>query len=152
MINDLPLPVTNDPVDHGFWASALQSQLVVQRCSGCRLLRFPPRPMCPKCQSSDSGWQVMSGRGKVWSFATPASPLLPAFEALTPYVTAVVSLDEHEDLRVVGPLLLAPGGDIQGVRADQLSIGQAVSIEFKRLADDVALPCWVLAPSGRQGE
>ena len=39
----------------------------------CGELRFPPRPCCPHCQSFDSEWRRMSGRGRIWSYVAPAS-------------------------------------------------------------------------------
>ncbi len=144
MIEDIPLPATDDPVDAPFWQGALRSELLIQCCSHCGEMRFPPRPMCPQCQSHQCEWQAVSGRGRIWSFVAPASPLLPAFEALKPYVTALVELEEKPTLRVVAPVLIAPDGDIKGVQASEVSIGQAVTVVFKRFADDVAMPCWLL--------
>tara|TARA_R100001480_G_scaffold25913_6_gene36198 strand:+ start:2270 stop:2602 length:333 start_codon:yes stop_codon:yes gene_type:complete len=107
-------------------------------------MRFPPRPMCPSCQSSESRWQPVSGRGRVWSFAVPSSPLLPAFEKLTPYVVALVELVELPSLRMIGPVLLSAGGEVSGVRAEDVHIGATVSVDFRQYTDDVVMPCWVL--------
>lgn len=143
MIDDIPLPATDDPVDAPFWQGTLGSQLLMQRCDQCNEMRFPPRPMCPHCQCISCQWAAVSGRGRIWSFVAPESPLLPAFESLKPYVTALVELDEDPTLRLVGPVLNRFDGDIKGVEAAQVYIGQTVSVVFKRLADDVAMPCWV---------
>lgn len=146
MIDDIPLPATDDPVDAPFWEGTLRNKLLMQCCVQCGEMRFPPRPMCPHCQSSSCEWQVVSGRGRIWSFAVPESPLLPAFESLKPYVTALVELEEQSTLRVVGPMLSGPDGDIKGVTPDQVHIGQAVQVAFKQFAEDVAMPCWVPQP------
>lgn len=144
MIENIPLPATDDPVDTLFWEGTLQSELRIQCCQQCGELRFPPRPMCPLCQSQSSVWRPVSGRGKIWSFAAPASPLLPAFEKLTPYVVALVELAEAPGLRMLGPVLHAPGGDLAGICITKIDIGRSVKVDFKRYSDDVALPCWVL--------
>jgi len=144
MIEGLPLPVTDDRVDAGYWTAALHSRLVIQTCAVCRRRRFPPRLMCPHCQSDSFEWVEVSGRGTLWSFATPEPPLLPAFAALVPYVTGVVALDEDAGIRIVGPILLREGGDISGVSGDDVRIGQRVRVCFRRYADDVAMPCWVI--------
>lgn len=143
MIEDIPLPATDDPIDAPFWQGALNSTLLIQYCGWCDEMRFPPRPMCPHCQSSRCEWRAVSGRGRIWSFATPESPLLPAFEALKPYVTALVELEENPAVRIVGPVLSGPDGEIKGVNASRVHIGQAVTVAFKHFADDVAMPCWV---------
>ncbi|MFT5711116.1 MAG: putative OB-fold protein [Halioglobus sp.] len=144
MIEDFPLPATDDPVDAPFWQGTLRSKLLMQCCGQCGAMRFPPRPMCPQCQCSRCDWRAVSGRGRIWSFATPESPLLPAFEALKPYVTALVELDENPALRIVGPVLTGPDGEVKGVNASRVHIGQAVTVAFKHFSSDVAMPCWVL--------
>jgi uncharacterized OB-fold protein len=144
MIESIPLPTTDDPTDAPFWQAALRGELLVQRCDNCGHYRFPPRPMCPDCQSLQMNWLPLSGRGTIWSFALPQPPLLPAFQALLPYVTAVVELAEHPQLRITGPILDAGTGSIQGVSPTSVAIGAPVQIDFWRCADDVALPCWRL--------
>ena len=120
MIDTIPLPATDDPHDAPFWSAALRSQLVVQSCDKCARLRFPPRPVCPYCQSTAHQWRVLSGAATVWSYAKPSSPLLPAFEALTPYVVVLAQIDEDP------------------------SIGAPLRVAFRQYAPDVALPCWTL--------
>lgn len=144
MIPTLPLPVTDDPTDAGFWRAALRSELTVQQCESCARYRFPPRPMCPYCHCMGTRWVAMSGRGRVWSFAAPQPPLLPAFAALIPYVTLVVELEEDSRLRIVGPLVNGETGGIQGVAPSAVRIGDPVRVRFIRYADDVAMPCWSL--------
>jgi uncharacterized OB-fold protein len=147
MIENMPLPVTDDPIDAPYWRAALRGELVVQQCAQCGARHFPPRAMCPACQSMALCWQPVSGRGTVWSCAAPQPPLLPAFAALLPYVTAVVALEENPQLRIVGAVLDAAGGRMQGVPAQAVRIGAAVRVAFLRCAEDVALPCWTLASS-----
>jgi uncharacterized OB-fold protein len=144
MISDIPLPTTNNPIDAPFWRAALEDRLVVQACGRCQRARHPPRAMCPNCQSMEVVWSQASGRGRIWSFAVPSPPLLPAFAALTPYVTAVVELDDVPGIRIVGAVLDATSGDIAGVDPARIKIGAAVEVHFVRFADDVALPCWRL--------
>lgn len=143
MIEVMPLPATNDGADAPFWQAALRSQLVIQKCARCARLRFPPRPMCPYCRSCEHDWEVMSGNARIWSFATPRAPLLPVFEALTPYVVAIAELDEDPLLRVIGNLLAADGSSVKGVDVAGVRIGARVRVRFKTYAADVALPCWL---------
>ena len=46
-----------------FWEAAKGGELVGQRCADCGVLRAPPRPMCPHCNSVKSEVQTLSGRG-----------------------------------------------------------------------------------------
>lgn len=142
MITDIPLPTTSDPVDAPFWLAALRSALVVQTCGQCATARHPPRAMCPQCQSMDVDWVEASGQGRIWSFAVPSPPLLPAFAALAPYVTAVVELDDFPGLRLVGPMLNEVSGTHADVDPARIAIGDPVRVSFLRCAEDVALPGW----------
>ena len=141
-MDDVLLPVV-DEVSQPFWAGALAGELRVQRCGGCDRLRFPPRPMCPWCQSTDVTWDTMSGRGTIYSFVVAHPPLLPAFAAVAPYNVALVELDEDPTIRMVGNVVAAPGEAINSVDSAMLRIGEPVQAVFDRVTDEVALLRWV---------
>ena len=65
-----------------FWAGCQRGELLVQACDDCGRWRFPPRPMCPDCQSVALHWVPTSGRASVWSFVVAHPPLLPAYAEL----------------------------------------------------------------------
>lgn len=144
MVEGYPLPAI-DSVSAPFWEAAARGELRMQACVACGNLRFPPRPMCPWCQSLDHEWRLMSGRATVWSFVVPHPPLLPAFMPLAPYNVVVVELDEAPTLRLVGNLVASPDGPINEVDPATIEIGQPVRVVFQRVADDVTLPRWMLA-------
>ena len=147
MIEGAPLPaVTEDSAP--FWEAAGRGELRIQACTSCGLLRFPPRPMCPRCQSIELEWRLMSGRGRIWSFVVPHPPLLPAFMPLAPYNVIVVELDEDPTVRLVGNLLDTPGGAINEVDPATIRIGEPVQVVFQPAGEDVFLPRWVRDRSG----
>lgn len=132
-----------DEHGRGFWDGALAGELRVQACGGCGRLRFPPRPLCPWCQSPDSAWKALSGRGSVWSFVVPHPPLLPEFAAVAPYNVVVVALDEDPAIRLVGNLVAGAGAAIDSVDPATITIGEPVRAEFEPVTDAVALLRWV---------
>ncbi len=138
------LPDIEDEDGRPFWQAASRGELVVQSCGACRQLRFPPRPMCPRCQSIDQVWVKVSGRGKIWSWVLAHPPLLPAYAELAPYPVVVVSLEEDPSLRMVGNLVARPGGAINEVSADTIEIGANVSVVFEDV-DGVAMPRWIIS-------
>jgi uncharacterized OB-fold protein len=144
MIEGTPLPATDDPIDAPFWQATLRGRLIVQTCRACGRRRFPPRPMCPHCQACDPVWAPMSGTGRIWSFAIPHPPLLPAFAKLAPYVVVVVELEEDPSIRMVGNLVASADGEINEIDPATVKIGMPVRVVFHRAAEDVALPRWVL--------
>jgi uncharacterized OB-fold protein len=142
MIEGAPLPAVTE--DSGpFWEACGRGELRIQACSNCGLLRFPPRPMCPRCQSIESEWKLMSGRGRVWSFVVPHPPLLPAFMPLAPYNVVVVELDEDPTIRLVGNLLASPDGPINEIDSTTITIGEPVQVVFQPAGEDIVLPRWV---------
>jgi hypothetical protein len=145
MIETIPLPATDDLQDAPFWQATLRGELAIQRCRQCGKLRFPPRPMCPACQSFDRTWKALSGRGRIWSVVIPHPPLLPSFAKLVPYNVIVVELDEDPTIRMVGNLVKSAQGGINEIDPHTIRIGAAVRVVFHRAAEDVMLPRWVLA-------
>jgi uncharacterized OB-fold protein len=145
MIEGAPLPATDNPLDAPFWQAALRGELVVQTCLACGRRRFPPRPMCPHCQSFENAWRPVSGRGRIWSFVVPHPPLLPAFADVAPYNVILVELEEDSKIRIVGNLVASAGGEINEIDPATIEIGSPVRVVFHLAAEDVALPRWVLA-------
>jgi uncharacterized OB-fold protein len=92
----------------------------------------------------ETRWEPVSGYGRVWSFAVPRPPLLPAFAAMAPYVTAVVELRELPQIRMVGAMLDESTGRFLSADGAGAAIGAAVRVSFMRCTEDVTLPCWVL--------
>ena len=146
MLAAWPLPVTDDPIDAGFWAAARRGQLVVQGCAECGHRVIPPRPMCPRCQSISVRWVPTSGRATIWSFIVAHPPLLPAYAELAPYNAIVVALEEDPFIRFVGNLVASERGEINEIDPETITIGEPVRVVFPTV-DDIALPRWIRADS-----
>lgn len=121
-----------------FWEYAAHGELRVQACGDCGELRFPPRPCCPHCQSFDSEWRPVSGRGRVWSYVVAHPPLLADYAAQAPYNVVVVELDEAPRIRLVGNLVAGAGEPLGSFPATGLRIGARVRAVFHD-----GLPQWV---------
>ncbi|MGY0492529.1 Zn-ribbon domain-containing OB-fold protein [Streptomyces sp. WG-D5] len=142
--------LTPTPDDDGapFWEYAARAELRIQACANpsCGELRFPPRPCCPHCQSFDSEWRRMSGRGRVWSYVIPHPPLLPAYAAHAPYNAVVVELAEAPRIRLVGNLVASADAPLNSVDPERIRIGARVQVVFAEV-DGVTVPRWVLERS-----
>ncbi|MGW6543661.1 Zn-ribbon domain-containing OB-fold protein [Streptomyces massasporeus] len=121
-----------------FWEYAARGELRVQACAACGELRFPPRPCCPHCQSFDSEWRAVSGRGRVWSYVVAHPPLLPDYAAQAPYNVVVVELDEAPRIRLVGNLVTGAGQPLGSFPPESVRIGARVRAVFHD-----GLPQWV---------
>jgi uncharacterized OB-fold protein len=138
------LPDLSDPTSNEFWLGCARGELLVQACGACGTWRMPPRPMCPRCRSTDVSWERTSRRGRVWSFIVPHPPLLPAFGAVAPYNAIVVALDEAPTIRFVGNLVATADGEINEIDLSTITIGERVRVVFHQI-EDVTLPRWVRA-------
>lgn len=119
-----------------FWDGVEVGELRIQQCNGCGVLRHPPAPMCARCGSTDRGYVVSSGRGRVYSHVTHHYPPLPG--VALPHTALLVELDEG--VRIVSEL--AAGED-----ATQVWVGQPVRVDFKPVPGGQVLPVFRLDPA-----
>jgi hypothetical protein len=140
------VPLGDEETD-GFWEGTAAGELRMEACGNCGRLRFPPRVMCPHCQSTSRGWRAVSGRGTIWSFVVAHPPLLPAYAPFAPFPVITVTLAEDPALRVVGNLLATADGAINEIDPATIVIGEPVEVVFSpRQRPDgtlVFLPNWV---------
>jgi uncharacterized OB-fold protein len=97
---DFPLPDLEDPLTAEFFAGAARHELMIPRCTGCDAWVWYPEPTCPACGGAPE-WRATSGRGRLFSWAVVQRPFLPAFTEMVPFVTALVSLEEAQSVRIV---------------------------------------------------
>ncbi len=124
----LPLP-TPDEDSQPFWGYCREGELRAQRCTACGRLRYPPRPTCPQCGSTDAEWQQLSGRGRVYTYAISHQAVHPALEGRVPFTTLIVELEEG--LRMTSNL-------IEG--SPPVEIGTPVEVAFDPVSDEITLP------------
>jgi uncharacterized protein len=97
---DFPLPDLDDSLTSEFFAGAARNQLLIPRCEECDRWVWYPEERCPACDGALS-WTETSGRGRLFSWAVVHRPFLPAFAEMVPFVTALVSLEEAPEVRIV---------------------------------------------------
>jgi uncharacterized OB-fold protein len=96
---DFPLPDVDDEATAPFYAGAAEGELRIPKCTVCGAFVWYPEPVCP----ADSGsleWVAVSGKATLFSWAVVRRAFLPAFDDKTPFVTALVALDEDPRVRV----------------------------------------------------
>jgi uncharacterized OB-fold protein len=113
-----------------YWEGARQGRLLLQSCGGCGHVWHPPLPICPQCRAKNYTWQPARGGGVVYSFTIVHHAAHVAVDGRTPYLVALVTLDEGP--RVVGNILGCAIGDMR--------IGMKVSVTFQTIAPGVVLP------------
>jgi uncharacterized OB-fold protein len=109
-----PVPVP-DPDSEGFWSAHSRGQLAIARCQNCRRWQHPPTEVCRICGGTMT-FEPVSGRGTVFSFIVVRQATVPGH--VPPYVVALVTLDEAENVRISGL-----------VRADSAAVRIGSSVE-----------------------
>lgn len=89
-------PVVPAPTEHGlpYWKSVRNHQLKFLRCEECGSWINYVKLLCPSCGSRELSWNVCSGKGKLYSYSILHRASSPAFKEKTPYVLAIVELEE----------------------------------------------------------
>jgi len=126
---DKPLPIV-DPDTAPYWQAAKEHRLLVKRCLDCGKAHFYPRELCPYCHCDAVEWLQAKGTGTIYSFTVARRPAGPAFKPDTPYVVAIIDLDEGARMMT----------NIVGCPTDSVRIGQRVEVAYEDVNADISLP------------
>jgi uncharacterized protein len=119
-----------DALTRPYWDAVATGEFRIQNCDTCGHWWHPPAPICPRCQATAVTWREASGLGTVHTFTVAHHPFHPAVLGRTPYVIALIDLDE-------GPRVVA---NIRNCAPESVHIGQRVSVLFERIGEGVVLP------------
>lgn len=127
------IPLLRPYVDHDnreFWEGVKQHRLVFQKCRDCGLLVHRPRPMCPRCLSTEKEWVTSEGKGTIYSWVNfvYANAAYPGIKV--PYTVVVVQM--LEGVRMIS--------NMYDVKPEDVYIGMPVEVVFEQVADDLTLP------------
>jgi uncharacterized OB-fold protein len=89
-----PPPAPQPDVESApFWEALRRHRVLLQRCTACGRIRFPPMPACPYCGGRTSVAEEVAATGRIYSFVRVHRALTPSMSGQVPYVVAVVQLD-----------------------------------------------------------
>lgn len=100
-------------------------QLVGVVCNCCESKIFPPRDICPNCNSNSNIPFTFSGRGEVYSF-TVVQEAPAGFEKNVPYTLAIIKLAE-------GQFVTAQLTDIEN---NDISTGMPVEVVTRKIIEN----------------
>src|SRR5258707_14568363 len=142
-INDL------DHENLDYFAYCAKHDFRLQRCTSCKLFRYPPTTACPWCAEPNSEWVSVEGRGTVHSYTEVHHAIQPAFKQHTPYLVLLVELDaqsgmptKEAGLRVIGNLTQPGGGLAPNSGGQRGGIGTRVRMVFTDGAPGLGPPQW----------
>lgn len=123
------LPVLSE-TSRPFYDGCRQGRLLYQRCQDCDAIVFFPRKYCPGCLGENLAWQRSSGKGTIHSFTVTRMFAPTEFSRMTPYVLAVVKLEEG--FKMMTNIINSP--------IDELRCELPVQVVFVPASDDIVLP------------
>jgi uncharacterized protein len=122
----LPEPTT---VSKPFWGAAREHRLLIQRSQKTGQAVFYPRSVSPFGPNDELEWFEASGRGTVYAFTVARRPTAPQWANDTPYVVAIVELDEGARMTT----------NIVDCDPDEVHIGMRVVVAYDDVTPEVTL-------------
>jgi uncharacterized OB-fold protein len=133
-----PLPRFYSEGARAFYDGCKQRQLLIQRCADCGRHRFPPQRMCGACNSLESEWAPVSGRGTIATFTViegyepRAVPMFSWPADGYPIIVVIVALPDADGVKLVSNLIDCP--------PERISVGLEVEVVFEDVTDEITLP------------
>ena len=118
MPKQIPVPTE---LTRPFWDALNEHRLVLQHCSSCDRLRYPPEPTCDRCGSDQYEWQQVEGKGHILEYFVIRDSRIKRLQGDQPLNMALVTLDQDPGLNFLSNLPGTPVGEVRGVR-----VGDAV--------------------------
>ncbi len=119
------------------WLAARAGRLVLPWCAGCARFEWPARPTCAAC-GAPVAWRECAGTGTLLTWSVVHRAASPDWSAATPYVVALVELDEGARLMT----------NIVGCDPARLAVGERVRAQYVETTDP-ELGLVVFAPDPR---
>ena len=100
MREGFPLPDVDWEPTREFWAAAAREELRMPRCTACRRFHWYPEGACSHCGEESVAWERMSGCARLFTWVVLEHAFLPQYAGNLPFVSALVTLDEDERVRL----------------------------------------------------
>jgi uncharacterized OB-fold protein len=123
-----------DHTNKHFYRGLLHQELRLNRCQSCGWWHHRPKPMCPRCWSTDVVATPVAGTGTIHLLIhLHQGPPAQGVDYATPHPVATVELDEQEGLRFTS--------GVEGSTPEELAIGQRVELGWIE-RDQRPYPVW----------
>lgn len=129
----IPVP---DELSKPFWDAVNEKRLIVQNCTSCNKLQYPPKPKCDLCGSDSLEWKETSGRGHVLSFFVTYDGRYQVRIPDQPYNVAVITLDDDPGINFYS--------NLAGTPVREVPLGAPVEVTFEEVAPGQLIHEWKL--------
>jgi len=129
-----PIPVP-DEVSKPFWDACNERRLIVQNCTDCDRMQYPPQPTCTQCGSAEHlAWRQVSGRGRINGCCVMYDTRIVPLKEDQPFNIAVIELEEDPDIKFLSSL--------PGVPVDKVPVGANVEVIFEEVGPGQLIHEW----------
>ena len=128
------IPVADD-LSKPFWDAVNEKQLILQNCTDCNRLQYPPRQTCLACGSGEKlEWKEVEGKGHISTSIVIEDGRLNRRMPDQPYNLALITLDEDTSINFYS--------NLPGIPPYEAPIGAAVQVIFEEVAPDQLIHEW----------
>ena len=128
----IPVP---DALSQPFWDAVNKRRLVLQHCSACDRLQYPPQRACHVCGSAASlAWKEVQGKGRIAAYIVIEDGRLNRRMRDQPYNLAMVTLDEDPRVNFYS--------NLPGTSPYAVPVGAAVVVTFEEVAPGRLIHEW----------
>ena len=92
-----------------FYENLAQNKFTTAKCKKCGAAPFPPRVVCPECNSEDMEWVELADHGEVIQYSEEVAGVPLGFE--TPLIHAIIDLGHG--LRMISRIVNCPAGQLK---------------------------------------
>ena len=128
------IPVADD-LSKTFWDGVNEKKLILQHCTACDRLQYPPKPACQFCGSGEKlEWKDVEGKGHISTFIVIEDGRLNRRMPDQPYNLAFITLDEDTSVNFYS--------NLPGVPPYEVPVGSPVEVMFEEVAPDQLIHEW----------
>ena len=129
-----PVPVP-DEVSKPFWDACNERRLIVQNCTACNRMQYPPQATCTACGSGGSlDWRQVSGRGRINGYSVMYDTRIVPLQADQPFNIAVIELAEDPAIKFLSSL--------PGTPVEEVPVGAEVEVIFEEVGPGQLIHEW----------
>lgn len=128
-----PAPVSNE-LTKPFWDACNEGRLVLQNCTACSRLHYPPTQKCAKCGSDKLVWKDVQGKGHIDVFFVIRDSRIRGFQSAMPVNFAVITLDEDPGINFLS--------NLPGTQPGEVTPGAPVKLVFEKTSNGQMIPEW----------
>jgi uncharacterized OB-fold protein len=132
----IPVP---DAVSKPFWDAVNEKRLVLQHCTACNKLQYPPQQTCQVCRSDGQlTWKEVTGRGHIATYIVIEDGRLNRRMPDQPYNLVLITLDEDPTVNFYS--------NLPGTLPYKVPVGAAVEVTFEEVAPGQLIHEWRVVP------